>query len=53
MKHSKKYDMIKTFYMRKMWDEKKVRNAVVKGWITADEFEEITGIEYSSAGDES
>ena len=53
MKHSEKYDMIKTFYMRKMWDEKRVRNAVVKGRITADEFEEITGIEYSSAGDES
>ena len=53
MKHSEKYDMIKTFYMRKMWDEKKVRDAVIKGCITADEFEEITGIEYSSPGDES
>ena len=53
MKHSEKYDMIKTFYMRKMWDEKKVRDAVVKGWITADEFKQITRIEYSSAGDES
>ena len=47
MKHSEKYDMIKTFYMRKMWDEKKVRDAVVKGWITADEFEEITGETYT------
>ncbi len=52
MKHSEKFDMIKMFYNRKMWDVKKVRDAVVKVWITADEFEEITGVEYSTVGDE-
>lgn len=30
----------------RMWDEEKVRNAVVKGWITPAEFEEITGEPY-------
>lgn len=44
--HSEKYDMVWRFYKTKMWNEQQVRNAVVKGWITAVEFVEITGKEY-------
>ena len=44
--HSPKYEMVLTFYIRKAWNIEKVRNAVVKGWITAEEFAEITGQPY-------
>lgn len=44
--HSKKYEVVRKYYSLKMWNEEKVRNAVVKGWITSDEFKEITGEEY-------
>ena len=51
MEHSKNFDKVKkyytTFYNRKrMWDEDRVRNAVVKKMITPEEYEEITGQEY-------
>lgn len=46
--HSKKFETVKSYYIRGMWNEAKVRNAVVKGWITAEEFEEITGHSYAS-----
>lgn len=42
-KHSDKYETVKKYYTMGMWDEQRVRNAVAKGWITEDEFEEITG----------
>ena len=44
--YSKKFDTVKRYYDLKMWNEDKVRNAVVKGWITEAEFTEITGKEY-------
>ncbi|QJU22475.1 XkdX family protein [Enterocloster bolteae] len=46
MKHSKNYDKVKNYYGMKLWDESRVRNAVVKGWITEEEFAEITGKDY-------
>ena len=46
MEHSKNYDKVKGFYNRKLWDLTRVRNAVVKGWITEEEFAEITGAAY-------
>lgn len=51
MEHSKKYDKVKGFYDtlydgKRLWDIGRVRNAVKKGWITADEFKEITGEAY-------
>lgn len=46
MEHSKNYDKVKVFYSRKLWDETRVRNAVVKGWITEEEFAEITRVSY-------
>ena len=30
----------------KMWDETRVRNAVIMKWITEEEFKEITGKDY-------
>lgn len=44
--HSPKFEMIKGFYDSGMWSKKAVRNAVVKGWITAEEYAEITGEVY-------
>lgn len=40
-----KYEKVKNFYMSKLWPLNWVENAVDK-WITADEFQEITGKEY-------
>lgn len=44
--HSPKFQMIKEFYDTGMWKKKAVKNAVVKGWITAEEYEEIVGEPY-------
>lgn len=44
--HSTNYAKVKGFYDRGQWDIKRVRMAVVKKWITAEEFKEITGEEY-------
>lgn len=40
---SKKFDLVKQYYDDGRWSIKKVRDAVVKGWITEEEFTEITG----------
>ena len=44
--HSKQYEKVKKYYDDGMWTIARVRNAVVKGWITEDEFVEITGENY-------
>ena len=38
-----KYEKVKGYYEKGLWSIERVANAVVKGWITADEFKEITG----------
>ena len=43
---SKKFKLVKDYYDSGLWSIKKVRNAVVKGWITEEEFMEITGEPY-------
>ena len=43
---SKKYEMVKAAYERGSWNKAMVRNAVVKGWITAEEYAEIVGEPY-------
>ena len=43
---SKKYATVKAAYDRGTWNKAMVRNAVVKGWVTSDEYEEITGEHY-------
>ena len=42
-----KYDKVKNYYERGLWNVDRVRNAVVKGWITEQEFMQITGQEYN------
>lgn len=44
--HSVRYELVKNYYDAGLWKKKAVKNAVAKGWITADEFEEITGEVY-------
>ena len=39
----KMFNQIKSYYDSGFWNEKMVRNAVVKGKITAEEFYTITG----------
>ncbi len=43
---SKKFEKVKRYYDDGLWSMKKVRNAVVMGWITEEEFLEITGEPY-------
>lgn len=46
MEHSPKYEKVKGYYDKGLWNEEMVRNAVIKGWITEEEFTEITGETY-------
>lgn len=45
--HSEKFELVKGYYDSGQWKKKAVRNAVVYGWITANEYEEITGEVYN------
>jgi len=42
-----KFEKVKYYYDNGLWNISRVRNAVVKNWITAAEFEEITGESYT------
>ena len=41
--HSEKFYDVKTYYDTGKWKKKAVRNAVTRGWITEEEYTEITG----------
>lgn len=43
---SKYYNLVKKNYGRGYWGIDKVRDAVVQGWITPEEFYDITGEVY-------
>lgn len=43
---SKKFSTVKAAYDRGSWNKVMVANAVVKGWITAEEYQLITGEAY-------
>lgn len=43
---SSKFEKVKGYFERGLWSLDRVRNAVVKGWITAEEFLAITGENY-------
>jgi uncharacterized XkdX family phage protein len=43
---SAKFERVKGYYDKGLWNKVMVRNAVVKNWITADEYELITGEAY-------
>lgn len=42
-----KYEKVKNYYEKGLWSIERVANAVVKGWITVDDFQEITGKVFS------
>lgn len=44
--HSPKFEKVKRYFEQGLWNTKMVRNAVIKEWITAEEFTEIIGEEY-------
>lgn len=44
--HSSNYEKVKYYYDKGLWSIDRVHNAVIKGWITPEEFEEITGQHY-------
>lgn len=43
---SEKFDLVMNYYQSGLWDLRRVRNAVEKGWITPDEYQTITGASY-------
>lgn len=47
MEHSEKFELVKGYYKAGFWKKKAVKNAVIKGWIREDEYEEIVGEPYS------
>lgn len=51
MTHSKNFEKVKNYYNTGVWDKDKVRNMVTNPksspWITAAEYEEITGEKYA------
>ncbi len=51
MAKSKRYDTVKKWYDLGKWSTAKVRDAVTSmpQWITAEEFEEITGQNYEDS----
>lgn len=43
---SSKFEKVKGYFDRGLWNIERVKNAVVKAWITAEEFQIITGQPY-------
>ena len=41
-----KVEKVKQYYEKGLWDKSRVRNAVIKGWITVEEYENIVGVQY-------
>lgn len=41
-----KFEKVRSYFEKGLWFASMVRNAVLKGWITAAQFTEITGEEY-------
>ena len=45
---SKHFEKVKFYYDNGLWDKTRVADAVVKHWITAEEYELITGEPYEA-----
>ena len=43
---SPKFEKVKAYYDAGLWNKVMVKNAVKKGWITAEEYQLITGEPY-------
>lgn len=48
VQHSDWFDRIKDYYDTKRWNLAMVKNAVKKGKITEEEYEEVTGRKYKA-----
>lgn len=46
VEHSPKFDKVKAYYDNGFWKISRVREAVVRGWITEEEYKMITGEDY-------
>lgn len=46
--HSKNFEKVKFYYESGVWGKKALRDAVLKEWITPEEYEEIVGEPYAS-----
>lgn len=46
--HSRNYEKVKGYYDGGYWNETRLKNAVTKGWITENEYTEITGNHYDA-----
>lgn len=49
---SKKYEKVKGYYDKGYWSIRQVYDAVCKGWITADEYKTITGLDFDDGSEE-
>lgn len=45
---SEKFELVERYFDSGLWNTARAKNAVVKGWITADEYTEITGEPYEA-----
>lgn len=43
---SKKFEKVKRYYDSGLWNKQMVGNAVIKEWITTEEYEQIVGEPY-------
>jgi len=46
MEHSLRFELVKRYYDRGLWNIERVAQAVKHNWITTDEYLEITGQPY-------
>ena len=42
-----KFEQVKKFYEKGLWSINQVKNAVIKEWISAEEYQLITGEKYA------
>jgi len=47
MNMSAKFELVRRYYVDGYWDKARVHKAVECGWITAEEYAEIVGEEYT------
>lgn len=50
MEHGKNYEKVKRYYGMGVWTRTMVYNAVTKGWITPEDYKELTGEDYEKEG---
>ena len=43
-----KFELVKTYYDKGLWNITRVKNAVVKNWITKEQYKEIIGEDYQA-----